>query len=154
MTDWSVMDGYQTLGFIPGLSGRFPLASEAHVQSAWGHVIDFCHLSHRQQIWREYVCPLVAINDTSCPVVHWWCALDHRQLLPFLLFSLHHSGTCASLSHLSMDATGFFYVSWQTITWCSCLEAHQWFTSCGEPSVFTLVHFKWTGPFICYLLMK
>ncbi len=33
----------------------------------------------------------------------------------------------------------FLDVVWQTLIWPSCFEAHQWFTSCGEPSVFTLV---------------
>ncbi len=40
---------------------------------------------------------------------------------------------------LFQNCEGFLDVVWQTLIWPSCFEAHQWFTSCGEPSVFTLV---------------
>ncbi len=61
-----------------------------------------------------------------------------------ILFSSHHSGTSWSWSHLSIGCCSrtvkaFLDVVWQTLIWPSCFEAHQWFTSCGEPSVFTLV---------------
>ena len=71
-----------------------------------------------------------------------WYVLDHEQ---FLFFSSHHSGTRWSLSHLSIGCCSrtvkaFFRCCLANSNLVfSVFEAHQWFTSCGEPSVFTLV---------------